>query len=226
LFAPEGRGTVAGVAADGFPAAVLSPDEDLVFDIRPHWIALSKPAAETLAIAAGLAILWLIMPLTWGARAYVISALVAIAVFAIGPLRPIVHWATSHFVLTSTRIIRRSGWIAKESIEIPLEKISDVRFRQSVFERMVRAGDLTIESAGRTGQERLHSCRDPERVQKKIYEMKERSATRDDTIVLPQSWGGPVSVADEVAKLYDLLERGVISRDEFQSAKSRLLRRV
>src|SRR5205823_4750760 len=98
---------------------------------------------------------------------------------------------------------------------------------QSVFERMVRAGDLTIESAGRTGQERLQSCRDPERVQKRIYEMKERAATRDDTIVLPQSgWGGPASVADEVAKLYDLLERGVISGEEFQAAKSRLLRRV
>jgi len=44
--------------------------------------------------------------------------------------------------------------------------------------------------------------------------------------VLPQSWGGPTSVADEVAKLYELVERGVISGEEFQAAKSRLLRRV
>lgn len=224
---PGGRGSVgSAVATNGFPASMLHPDEDLVFDVRPHWIALSRPAGQTLAIAAGLAIVWLVIPVRWGAWAYAISALLALALFAIGPLRPIVRWATSHFVLTSTRIVRRSGWIAKESIEIPLEKISDVRFRQSVFERLVRAGDLTIESAGRSGQERLQSCRDPERVQRRIYEMKERASTRDDTIVLPQSWGGPSSVADEVAKLYDLLERGVISREEFQSAKSRLLRRV
>src|SRR5205085_4144309 len=142
---------------------MLAPEEDLVFDLRPHWVALARPAGQTLAIAAGLAIVWLVIPLSWGSRAYVLSTLVALVLFALGPLRPIVRWATSHFVLTSTRIIRRSGWIAKESIEIPLEKISDVRFRQSVFERLVKAGDLTIESAGRTGQERLQSCRDPER---------------------------------------------------------------
>jgi uncharacterized membrane protein YdbT with pleckstrin-like domain len=215
------------MAANGFPASMLAPDEDLVFDLHPHWIALAGPLAQTLAVVVGLAVVWLVLPARWGSQAYLISLAVALLVFAAGPLRRIVRWATSHFVLTSTRILRRSGWIAKESIEIPLEKISDVRFRQTVFERMVRAGDLTIESAGRSGQERLISCRDPERVQRRIYEVKERAAQREETVLSPLAplWG-PASVADEVAKLYELVERGVISGDEFQAAKSRLLRRV
>ena len=214
---------------DGFPGTMLSPEEDLVFDLRPHWISLSKPVAETLAIAAGLGLAWLVMPYSWGAWGYLFTVLIALGLVLAGPTRPFVRWLTSHFVLTTSRIIRRSGWIAKESIEIPLEKISDVRFRQSVVERLLRAGDLTIESAGRSGQERLESCRDPERVQRLIYEMRERSAGRDDTVggasLFPQSWG-PASVADEVAKLYELVQRGVISGEEFQAAKSKLLRRV
>jgi membrane protein YdbS with pleckstrin-like domain len=214
---------------DGFPGSMLSPDEDLVFDLRPHWIALAKPFAQTLAIAAGLGLAWLVMPYAWGAWGYAATILIAIGLLLLGPTRPLVRWLTSHFVLTTSRIIRRSGWIAKESIEIPLAKISDVRFRQSVLERMLKAGDLTIESAGRLGQERLQTCRDPERVQRLIYEIRERAVGREELTpgapMSAQGWG-PVSVADEVAKLYELVERGVISGEEFQAAKSKLLRRV
>jgi hypothetical protein len=42
---------------------------------------------------------------------------------------------------------------------------------------------------------------------------------------MPQAWG-PASIADEVAKLYELVQRGVISASEFQAAKAKLLRRV
>ena len=214
---------------DGFPGSLLSPDEDLVFDLRPHWISLARPFAQAIAIAAGLALAWLVMPYAWGAWGYVVTALIAVGLLLVGPTRSFVRWLTSHFVLTTSRIMRRSGWIAKESIEIPLGKISDVRFRQSVVERMLKAGDLTIESAGRTGQERLQTCRDPERIQRLVYEMRERAVAREDQVpgvsMTAQGWG-PASVADEVAKLYELVERGVISGEEFQAAKSKLLRRV
>ena len=57
------------------------------------------------------------------------------------PLRRLIWWLTSYFVVTSDRLIHREGWIAKHSMEIPLEAINDVRFKQSVFERDHRCGN-------------------------------------------------------------------------------------
>ena len=56
----------------------------------------------------------------WGATA------VAIFVLFWFPVRKFIAWATSYFVVTSDRVIHREGWIAKRSMEIPLEAINDV----------------------------------------------------------------------------------------------------
>ena len=229
MLALGAEGTVERAMAEpGFPASVLSEDEDLVFDVRPHWIALTVPVAQTLAIVAAVIIVWLVLPFSWGSEGYLFTMLLAVAAFLAGPSRGFIRWATSHFVLTTERIMRRSGWIAQESIDIPLEKISDVRFRQDVLERLVGAGDLIIESAGRSGQELLHDVRHPDRMQRRIFEMKTRLSER----LIPGDaggtglWGGPASVADELTKLHQLVSQGVLTEDEFRTAKARLLRRV
>jgi uncharacterized membrane protein YdbT with pleckstrin-like domain len=144
------------------------------------------------------------------------------ALFVWGPLRRIVAWATSHFVVTTDRVIHRAGWFAKHSMEIPLENISDVRFNQTVFERAIGAGDLTLESPGTFGQERFSDVRHPEHVQKTIYEMNE--ANRQRMSGAGQA-GGSSSVADELAKLDRLRDDGVISDQEFEAQKARLLGR-
>ena len=113
-------------------------------------------------------------------------------------------------------------------MEIPLENINDVRFRQGVLERLIGAGNLTLESAGEFGQETFEDVRHPERVQKVIYEMAEANHRRRSVEAHPASWtpaAAAVSVAGELEKLDRLRQQGVISEDEFQAQKSRLLDR-
>ena len=52
-----------------------------------------------------------------------------VKLFVAHPLRRFIQWATSHFVVTNERLIH-SGLIAKQAMEIPLNRINDVRFRQ------------------------------------------------------------------------------------------------
>ena len=90
----------------------------------------------------------------------------------------VLRWSTTHFVLTTERLIFRSGLVAKFGREIPLERINDVTFSQSLFERMIGAGDLLLESAGEHGQTRFANIRDPEAVQLEIYRQMEANDRR------------------------------------------------
>jgi uncharacterized membrane protein YdbT with pleckstrin-like domain len=134
----------------------------------------------------------------------------------------VLRWATTHFVLTTERLIFRSGVVAKFGREIPLERINDVTFSQSLFERMIGAGDLLIESAGERGQETFSDIPHPDAVQQEIYRQMEANQA--------QAMGGgaprPPSVTDQIAALADLLERGAISPGEYEAKKAQLLDRL
>ena len=140
-----------------FPRKLLIENEQLVLELRPHWIALVMPAIVTILVIAG----W-IAAVSYGpddgtGRDVTLWGATAIAIFVLiwFPVRKFVAWVTSYFVVTSDRVIHREGWIAKRSMEIPLEAINDVRFHQGVFERVIGAGDLIISSASEFGRERV-----------------------------------------------------------------------
>jgi uncharacterized membrane protein YdbT with pleckstrin-like domain len=208
-----------------FPAELLGADEDLVLDLRPHWISLVKPMIQALAIVAAATLAFILTPYRWGAGIFVAIVLGAVAAFVAWPAQGIISWSTSHFVVTTDRVIRRSGLIARKAMEISLERITNVRFRETVLERMIGAGDLDIESAGITGPVTFEDIRRPERVQRTIFERKEAKETKVKSSVSPGAvpyWAAP-SVADELIKLNTLREDGVISEEEFHSLKARLV---
>jgi uncharacterized membrane protein YdbT with pleckstrin-like domain len=144
-----------------------------------------------------------------------------VVVFLAFPVRAFLSWITAHFVVTSDRVIHRSGWLAKSAMEIPLERINDVKFRQSVLERMVGAGDLVIESGGEYGQNRFSDIRGPEDVQKLIYEKAEENQRRDvrqGTAVADSD-----DPLDQLEQLARLRAQGNITEEEYEVHKRRLL---
>ena len=210
-----------------FPKRLLADHERLVLDLRPHWVALVAPIA------------WILLALiAYGAYAigaesagpdaiqWIVIGLAAIVILWKG-VQPIVEWATINFVLTSDRLITRSGIIAKQSKEIPLERINDVTFTQSILERMVGSGDLMIESAGERGQNRISNVRNPEHVQLTIYKEVEENNNR---MMRPQGAAGAApsgdSVTDQLEALGRLKEQGVITDMEFENKKQELLKRL
>jgi uncharacterized membrane protein YdbT with pleckstrin-like domain len=200
-----------------FPRRLLAEGEDLILDLRPHWIALVIPVVEIVLIVVGVILALAYMPDSWPTWVRWAVAAAGLLLFLFLPGRVLLDWVTSHFVVTSDRVIHRSGWFAKQSMEIPLENINDVRFTQTVFERMIGAGDLTLESAGEFGQQVFGDIRDPERVQKVIFETSEANQRR---MVSPAA---SPSSADELAKLDRLRDEGVLTDDEFEREKRRLL---
>jgi uncharacterized membrane protein YdbT with pleckstrin-like domain len=207
-----------------FPTRLLADHERLVLDIRPHWIALVLPTIAAVLIVVAVILIGANFPPSLPDWMLVAVLLVGLGVFLAFPVRAFLNWVTSHFVITSDRVIHRSGWLAKQSMEIALERINDVRFHQTVLERVVGAGDLRIESGGEYGQNHFRDIRDPERVQKLIYEMAEENEARMRTPTVAE--GGPDDPLDQIEQLARLKEQGHITPEEFEIQKRRLLGRM
>jgi uncharacterized membrane protein YdbT with pleckstrin-like domain len=98
-------------------------------------------------------------------------------------------------VFTNERVIMREGVFSREGRDIPLNRINDVSFQHTFFERLLGAGTLTIESAGERGQVVLDDIPRVEKIQSHLYELVEAdhdSHTFDD--------GDRDVIAEKVAK--------------------------
>jgi uncharacterized membrane protein YdbT with pleckstrin-like domain len=199
----------------GFPRRLLIEGEELIFDLRPHWIALTLPALVSLVAFIGAVIGMAQAEID---PVFLVAFLVVLVVY---PVPKLVWWLTSHFVVTSDRVIHREGWISKRSMEVPLEAINDVRFEQGVFDRIVGAGTVTIQSASEAGRQVFDHIRKPEEVQKTIYHQGELNQQR----MYRGGDGAPMapSATSELERLADLRARGVLTEAEFQAQKTKIL---
>lgn len=140
-------------------------------------------------------------------------------------------WMTTNFVLTSDRLIHRAGVFGRSGIEIPLERINTVFFRQSLFERLLGAGELVVESAGEMGQQSFANVRKPLNVQNEIYRQMEGNENRKFDRVGRNLDGGTLSntassIPAQIEELAALREKGIITDAEFHAKKADLLRRM
>ena len=153
----------------GFSMKHFSHDEVLVLDLHPHWWRFVKPVVVIIATLAALANTHRIPNDFLKDLALIIAqvlAVLAVLNLALQTLR----WYRTHFVLTSQRIIFQSGVIARKRVEISLHKINVVNFHQSVFERLINAGDIVIETGAEEGVETFIDVRDPQNVQAYIHQ--------------------------------------------------------
>ena len=217
-----------------FPRKLLIPGEEVVLELRPHPVALAAPALAVVVATAVAA--WITTKvdgvgvwITWAAWLALMLAFV---------VPKLVAWWTSIFVISSDRVISREGFIAKRSMEIPLEQVSDVRFEQGIFDRIVGAGTLLIQSASTSGTNSFENIRHPEDVQRTIFHQGELNQQRSGRRSAPDpatpaparpdaaAGGTPPlspSVTTELERLAELRTRGVLTEDEFQAQKARIL---
>ena len=205
-----------------YPKRNLNANETIALDMHPHWWYFAEPAFTVV----GVVIAAIVVKVRFNSgntldKLLGLIAIAALAVSAVWLLGRYLKWISTHFVITSQRLIFRQGIIAKQGIEIPLERVNNVNFSQSVLERLLGAGDLLIESGGEDGQQRFTDIRRPDDVQNLIHEQMESVARRRAGYS-----GGPAagpSVAEQLERLEGLLHRGTISQTEFEAEKRRLL---
>lgn len=155
-----------------YPQKLLSEGERVVLDLHPHWKVMFWPTVELL-LTLGITGYLLGGIVDNGTGQLVIAAVAAlmVTVFFLGPL---LRWRTTHFVVTTERVVMRSGVLARQGRDVPLARVSDVSFQHSVFERLLRCGTLVVESAGERGQVQLDDIPHVEKVQRTVYDLVDR----------------------------------------------------
>ncbi|NHZ70334.1 MAG: PH domain-containing protein [Proteobacteria bacterium] len=204
-----------------WPEDALSHDETIITSFRPHWKLLFIPFAWFVGILVviGLSFGFVSALAPWISLIVLLAGLYLVA-------RPLVNWWFTRYVLTTERLITRQGLIAQSGVEIPLERITNVNFSQTVFERMLGAGDLLIESAGTSGQSSFSNIPHPDEFQTILYKIREQR-----TIEMSGRSYAPVETttefkphaADSIKKLAELRDQGLISAEEYEEKRKKLL---
>jgi uncharacterized membrane protein YdbT with pleckstrin-like domain len=158
-----------------YPDKLLAVDEDVVLHLHPHWKKLVRPVLVFLlgAGAGGFAAGYVQEPIV---RTVIgVLALGAVLTFTVWP---VLRWASTHFILTTHRVLIRTGVLSRSGRDIPLGRVNDVSFEHGLVERMLRCGTLTVESAGERGRVVLTDVPRVEHVQGTLYGLIEDDALR------------------------------------------------
>jgi uncharacterized membrane protein YdbT with pleckstrin-like domain len=206
------------MASMGYPKRLLTEGEEIVREFRPHWRMLVVPLGWTLLLGAAVVATWIFPPdqgwFDWG-----VTGIAGVAWLVLG-LYPLVAWFFTLYVLTNERLVARSGVLARHGLEIPLEQINDVTFTQTILERVLHSGDLLIESAGTQGQSRFSNIPEPEEFHSLLYRVREdRSMALQGVKPTPEG-NDSVSRLERLARLQ---QDGMISRDEYEEQKRKIL---
>lgn len=224
-----------------YPRRLINEGETVVLDLNPHWWYFARTIITGSVLVALFAV-WLVLldQSRWLGYPLAVGA----AVWAVWIAYQYFVWSYTHFVVTDRRIIDRSGIIAKRGSEIPLEQVQAIDFAQNIWERIIGAGDLLIQSAGRQGESRFRNVRHPDMVQQEIYRQRDANARRLaswQASALAEATAGQrgaagaadvagagegASVAERIRELAELRDQGLISAEEFEAKRAELLDRL
>jgi len=119
----------------------LSPGEQVIFEGHPSWRAILGFYLKGVVIAA---VLGVIAKLIWGDGE---AFLVILVVLAITVLIGFIKRVATTYTITNRRLNIKRGIIAKEVQETRLERVQNVNYRQSVYQRLMQIGDVDFDTA-------------------------------------------------------------------------------
>jgi uncharacterized membrane protein YdbT with pleckstrin-like domain len=218
-----------------FPRHLVYDDETVVLDLRPHWWYFSRH------IVTGVPLIAFVVGTVSISNSDVRDVVrwpvgLIVLVWALWLAIQFVRWWVTYFVVTDQRVLYRTGVLARHGVEIPLERITNINYHQGIWERIIGAGDLDIESAGEEGDTHFDNVRHPYEVQNEIYAQIEGAAHRGaeagaDAIgeavarAMERRGGaqGRTDVVNKIEQLARLRDEGHITQAEFEGRKNRLL---
>ena len=163
------------------------------------------------------------------------------------------EWKHNIWVVTNFRVIDEFGVININSRESPLDKINNVSYSQNIWGRILSFGQVEIQTAATIGETVYNNVDKPRLLKdtitnaqanyknvqmsmhvkdivQQMQPMQQPAATPSTTYIAPPqqqtaTQSSPLNhhIASELEKLFELRQKGILSEEEYQKAKARLI---
>jgi uncharacterized membrane protein YdbT with pleckstrin-like domain len=203
----------------------LKPNEKVLLIIRHHWLKLAMPF-----------FIWILVAVICAIFLSVSTAFLIILITALYPLAAYFIWVHNIWAVTNIRVIDEGGVFTRHAKESPLEKINNIEYSQSFWGRIFGFGNVDIKTAAELGETNYEMIHHPKLLKDTITHAQEeykKTQLNNQTAQLAKSFAENTAVynrqpsrqmiADELQKLFDLLQRGAITQGEYDSQKGKLL---
>ena len=201
----------------------LKKDEQLLLIIRKHWIQLVPSFFAWLVLAVAL-IVWM----------HNTVAFIIVLVSAIYPMVEYINWKYNLWAVTNMRVVDESGFFTRYSKESPLDKINNVEYDQPLLGRIFGYGNVDIQTAAELGETKYQLIHHPKLLKDTITHAQEEykkiqisnQATQLAQAIAKNNLTTAPSqqmIADELHKLFELLQKGAITGEEYAAQKNKLM---
>ncbi|MEP7144060.1 MAG: PH domain-containing protein [Ferruginibacter sp.] len=201
---------------------VLKKEEKILLITRQHWIRLVLPVFVW--IVAATLLIWLM-----DTTGFIITLVVAIY-----PLYEYLNYKSNLWCVTNMRVVDETGFFSRHSKESPLDKINNVEYDQSIWGRIFGFGDVDIQTAAEMGETTYELIHHPKllkdtithaqeeykktQISNQAAELAKAIAAANKSSMYTQQM-----IADELNKLFELLQKGAITQEEYIVQKRRLM---
>ena len=200
----------------------LKKDEKILLITRQHWIRLALPFFAWLLLAVIL--IWWLQNGT---------AFLLVLLTVIYPIIEYINWKYNLWCVTNLRVVDETGFFSRYSKESPLDKINNVEYDQSIWGRIFGYGNVDIQTAAELGETKYTLIHHPKLLKDTITHAQEEykklqisnQATQLAEAIAKTNAMQPSRqmVADELGKLFDLVQKGAITQEEYLKQKNRLM---
>ncbi len=201
----------------------LKKDEKLLLLTRQHWVKLTIPFLVWLLIT--IVLLW------WLHNGIALALILLTAVY---PAVEYINWKYNLWAVTNLRVVDESGFFTRYSKESPLDKINNVEYDQPLLGRIMGYGNVDIQTAAEMGETKYELIHHPKLLKDTITHAQEeykkmqinsQAAQLAQAIAKTTVAAAPSQqlIADELQKLFELLQKGALTPEEYTIQKNRLL---
>ncbi|HEY5535570.1 MAG TPA: PH domain-containing protein [Ignavibacteria bacterium] len=199
----------------------LKKEEKIIFVTRPHWYILILPVLYTLV---GLVIAFFLSVYLWFLWFIVLIPGVYLTY-------KIIDRNNNLWAVTNLRVVDEEGVFSLSAKESPLDKINNVSYTQSFWGRIFRYGNVEIQTAAEAGETDTFTVMKPRQLKDSITQMQEeykkyqtrRQAEEFADAMADERKEQSIDIAAEIEKLHELKQKGIITEEEFNKRKQKLL---
>ena len=221
---------------------LMADGEKILYRGRQHWAALVPELFwDGVATVLGILVVALIEVAGMHMTSLLVAALAPIAVVGLGIVSMVVahkSWQTREYLVTNDRVLGVRGLLGKKTLDVSLDKITNVELVQSRMARLFKLGygDIDIRTAHEGSVAVYSGLTDVVEFKKALLNARNElwveapGSTVADVAAAPIDSTAMAKTPDEImsalARLADLRDRGAVTAAEFEAKKTEMLSRL